>query len=66
MPGMKSIGFTYWQDSGDWLGYLDGFPDYVTQGASLADLKEHLTDLYKDLTSGAVPNVRHHAELELA
>jgi hypothetical protein len=49
-----------------WLGYLDQYPDYVTQGNSLENLKEHLRDLYKDLSSGAIPNVRQHSELELA
>lgn len=63
---MKNVGFTYWQDGNDWIGYLDEFPDYQTQGTSLEDLKEHLADLHKDLTSGAIPNVRRHAQLELA
>jgi predicted RNase H-like HicB family nuclease len=63
---MKSLGFTYWQDGGDWIGYLDEFPDYLTQGSNLEDLREHLADLYQDLTSGAIPHVRHHARLELA
>jgi predicted RNase H-like HicB family nuclease len=60
------IGFTYWQDEEMWLGYLDKYPDYMTQGTSLEDLKEHLADLYKDLSSGVIPNVRQHSELELA
>ena len=63
---MKTLGFTYWQDGGDWIGYLDEFPDYLTQGSSLEDLREHLLDLFQDLTSGAIPNVRRHAQLELA
>jgi predicted RNase H-like HicB family nuclease len=63
---MGSLGFTYWQDGDMWLGYLDQYPDYVTQGNSLENLKEHLRDLYKDLSSGAIPNVRQHSELELA
>ncbi len=63
---MKKSGFTYWQDGNDWVGYLDEFPDYPTQGSSLEDLKAHLADLHKDLTSGVIPNVRRHAELELA
>ncbi len=63
---MKNTGFTYWQDGNDWIGYLDEFPDYQTQGISLDDLKAHLADLHKDLTSGLIPNVRRHAELELA
>ena len=60
------ISFTYWQDGDMWLGYLDEFPDYATQGESLDDLKEHLADLHRDLAGGFIPNVRHRAELELA
>ena len=63
---MAAAGFTYWQDGEMWLGYLDQYPDYMTQGTSLEDLKEHLLDLYKDLSSGVIPNVRQHSELELA
>jgi len=63
---MKSTGFTYWQDGAHWLGHLDEYPDYVTQGTSLDDLKEHLADLYQDLRSGVIPSVRRHAELTLA
>ena len=40
-----------------WLGYLGQYPDYVTQGSSLGDLKEHLLGLYKDLCSAAIPNL---------
>ena len=58
--------FTYWQDGDAWLGYLDEFPDYLTQGESFEDLKAHLADLYRDLTSGEIPCVRRRAELELA
>jgi predicted RNase H-like HicB family nuclease len=63
---MASTGFTYWEDREMWLGYLDDYPDYMTQGVSLDDLKEHLLDLYKELSSGCIPNVRQHSELELA
>lgn len=66
MLGMASTGFTYWQDNDVWLGYLDEYPDYITQGISLDDLKDHLLDLFKDLSSGVIPNVRQHSELELA
>ena len=48
-----------------WLGYLEEFPDYLTQGESLAELEEHLRDLYRDLTSGAIPGVRRVAELSV-
>ena len=63
---MKNTKYIYWQDGTDWLGYLEEFPDYVTQGSSLEDLKEHLKDLYKDLTGGVIPSVRHEGELVFA
>lgn len=63
---MKSVGFTYWQDGEFWLGHLDEFPDYTTQGMSLDELKEQLQDLYRDLMSGVIPGVRRHASLEIA
>jgi predicted RNase H-like HicB family nuclease len=46
-----------------WLGYFEEFPDYMTQGESLAELEENLRGLYKDLTSGEIPSVRRVAEL---
>ena len=49
-----------------WIGYLEEFPDYLTQGVTLEDLREHLRDLYKDLSSGEIPSVRRAAELEVA
>jgi len=49
-----------------WLGYLEEYPDYMTQGESLEELKENLRDVYADLASGAVPYVRKAAELEIA
>ncbi len=57
--------YVYWQEDDMWLGYLEEFPDYWTQGVSLEDLQEHLKDLHTDLTSGVIPNVRRVAELEL-
>ena len=62
----RKTGFTYWQDGGFWVGHLDEYPDYLTQGTSLDDLKEHLADLHRELTSGTIPYVRRHAELEVA
>ena len=63
---MNSVRYVYWQDGEVWLGYLEEFPDYLTQGESLDDLQEHLKDLFDDLTSGAIPGARRVAELKIA
>ena len=31
---MKGLGYVYWQDGQFWLGYLEEYPDYMTQGDS--------------------------------
>jgi hypothetical protein len=61
-----NAGFTYWKEDKHWLGYLEEFPDYWTQGETVEDLKTHLLDLWRDLNSGVVPNVRRHEYLEVA
>jgi hypothetical protein len=58
--------FTRWKDGDHFLGYLDEYPDYQTLGESLEDLKLHLLDLFKDLSTDAIPGVIHHQKLVIA
>lgn len=37
-----------------WLGCLEDFPEYMTQGESIKELQENLRDLYRDLKSGQI------------
>lgn len=66
VENMKKLKFVYWQDDGFWLGYLEEFPDYMTQGESLDELAENLRDIYKELTSDTFPLVKRVGELEVA
>ncbi|MFO7782660.1 MAG: type II toxin-antitoxin system HicB family antitoxin [Spirochaetia bacterium] len=59
------VRYVYWQEGDHWLGYLEEFPDYWTQGESLEDLKEHLRDLHDDLSNDRIPEVRRTADLEV-
>ena len=61
---MKALRYVYWQDGLFWLGYLEEFPDYATQGESLEDLQAHLRDLHVELSGGHIPAVRKVAEME--
>ena len=60
---MQSIKIVYWEEDGDWLGYLLEYPDYWTQGETLEDLEEHLKDLYQDFAIGEIPGIRKVREL---
>ena len=62
---MMSIRVVYWQHGDHWIGYIEEYPDYWTQGETLEDLQGHLKDLYFDLSSGEIPEVRRVAELEV-
>ncbi|MDE2059244.1 MAG: type II toxin-antitoxin system HicB family antitoxin [candidate division NC10 bacterium] len=46
-----------------WIGWLEEYPDYRSQGESLPELKESLKDIYNELTSGNIPGVRRIGEL---
>ena len=46
--------YVYWQDDGMWLGYLEEYPDYWTQGESERELRNNLVDISSDLNRGAV------------
>jgi len=62
---MEGIKYVYWKDEDMWLGYLEEFPDYMTQGKTLEELKENLRDIFKDITDGHIPCIRRVAELKV-
>ncbi len=63
---MTTIRYIYWQDEDMWLGYLEEYPDYWTQGETIEELEENLRDIARELTSGSIPCVRRVAQLEVA
>jgi predicted RNase H-like HicB family nuclease len=63
---MKTVKFTYWQDGGYYLGFLNDYPDYHTQGMSKEELVSNLKELLSDVDSGEVPYVRKVEELVVA
>ena len=62
---MSKPRYIYWKDEDMWLGYLEEYPDYMTQGATLKDLEDHLIDLYAEFVAENIPNVRRAAELPI-
>ena len=63
---MKTAKFTYWQDGDYYLGFLNDYPDYQTEGRSKEELVKNLKDLLADLQSGEIPYIRKVEELVLA
>lgn len=63
---MKELKFKYWKDGNFWVGYLELYPDYWTQGETEEELQENLRDIYKDLISGELPNPVKEGILKIA
>jgi len=63
---MKTVQYTFWQDGEFFIGYLNEYPDYQTQGYSKEELLENLKDLLQDIESGEIPFIKKVEEMEVA
>ena len=55
---MNTVKIVYWQDGKHWLGHLQDYPDYMTQGKTLKELKACLKDLYHDIGGSQISGIR--------
>jgi len=63
---METKKFIYYKDGDMWIGWLEEYPDYRTQGETLEELEENLRDIYTDLSSDAIPYVHRVGKLRVA
>lgn len=63
---MRTMRYTYWKDDDYYLGYLNEYPDYHTQGLSKEELINNLRELLKDIESDEIPYIRKVEELVFA
>lgn len=43
------LSYTYWKNDGGYVGFINQYPDYWTQGDSVKELEEMLASLYDDI-----------------
>ena len=48
------IQYSWWMEDKFYLGYLDEYPQYPTQGESLADLENGLREIYNWIEDGTL------------
>lgn len=60
---METLKFVYYQEDDYWVGWLEDYPDYHSQGKTIDELKENLKDIYVDLNTGDIPYVRKRGEI---
>ena len=61
---MKTQKYVYWQDEEMFIGYLEAYPDYWTQGETAEALEENLLDISTELTNDTIPCARKVARLQ--
>ncbi len=55
MNTVETTDFDFFKDGDYFIGWLKEYPEYLTQGETMDELKENLADILKDVTSGAIP-----------
>ena len=60
------IEYTHWKDNDFFIGFINQYPDYETQGETLEELKENLRDLWQDLTADLILYSRKVDQLMVA
>jgi len=59
------INIVYKTEDGWFVGHVQEYPDYESQGKTLDELKENLLDIYEDITKGLVPDAKPAQLLEV-
>jgi len=48
------------------IGHIQEYPDYESQGRTLDELKENLIEIYNDINEGLVPDAEPFQLMEIA
>jgi predicted RNase H-like HicB family nuclease len=59
-----TLHYTYELEDGFYVGYLNDYPEYPTQGANLADFEENLLDIYEMVCNEDLETCKRHGILE--
>ena len=62
----KVLSLSFWKDEEFFIGFLNDYPDYETQGYSKEELLENLKSLLKDIESEEIPFIRKVEEFAVA
>jgi predicted RNase H-like HicB family nuclease len=60
------LNYTYVIDDGFYVGHLDDYPEYTTQGENLEDFEDALREIYGWILDGTLEVKEHKGILEVA
>lgn len=63
---MINLKYTYEMDGNFFVGYLDDYPEFPTQGENLEDFEKNLMDIYGMVQDGTLNAHQKHGILEIA
>ena len=57
----------FYKKKNDWfVGHIQEYPDYESQGITLDELRENLKEIYSDINEGLVPYAEPFQLMEVA
>ena len=60
------INIVYKEEKGWFVGHVQEYPDYESQGKTLEELTGNLIEIYDDISKGLVPDAEPFRILEVA
>jgi len=60
------INIVYKEEKSWFVGHIQEYPDYESQGKTLEELRENLIEIYNDIHKGLVPDAEPFQILEVA
>ena len=60
------LNIVYKKEKEWFIGHIQEYPDYESQGKTLDELKENLIEIYHDINKGLVPDAEPFQLLEVA
>jgi predicted RNase H-like HicB family nuclease len=60
------INIVYREQKGWFVGHIQEYPDYESQGKTLQELKDNVIEIYEDIRKGLVPDAEAFQILEVA
>ena len=60
------INIVYKKEKEWFIGHIQEYPDYESQGETIEELKENLLEIYSDIEKGLVPDAEPFHLLEVA
>ena len=60
------VNIVYKEENEQFVGHIQEYPDYESQGRTCEELRDNLVEIYNDISKGLVPDAAPFLILEVA